>query len=408
MKKRTANILVVDDDRLIRELVARWLSRDGYSFTRAANGEEALKLLENHRFDLAIIDIMMPGMSGVDLLAIMATRWPDTAVLMASAIDDRDMATQTLELSAYGYLIKPLSMNDTLISVANALERRRLVVLSKEYERALEERLRTIDELYGHIIQVDKAKAIADHTAEVAHQLRQPLAIIGGFARRIAKSAESGDNLDTIELRKSSLVMIREVERLEQILGGLIDFIRHEGVQLKPVNPNELIRNVLDLHDAWLEQRNLKLVTKWTEEVEQILLDPDRFQQVVRNLVANAIEASPLGGVIMVETGISIPTDKASETGGFSRESYFEMKIRNAGTRITEEDIGRIFDPFFTTKDYGTGMGLTLSRKIVEDHGGSLSIRSDDEFTQVTVWLPMSSRRESSCNNIPRSQEARL
>ena len=84
MKRKTGNILVVDDGRLLRELLGRWLSKDGYSFDTAANGEEALKLLESREFDLAIIDIMMPGISGVDLLTLMTTRWPDTAVLIAS------------------------------------------------------------------------------------------------------------------------------------------------------------------------------------------------------------------------------------------------------------------------------------------------------------------------------------
>ena len=390
MPSEVATILIVDDEPPVCELLYHWLASEAYECVTASSAEMALKLLEDQKFQLVLSDIMMPGMSGLDLLGLVRNCYPDVAVIMATAVDDRKTAIMTLQLGAYGFVIKPFDKNEILINVANALERRRLVLRGEEYKRALEDKIRIIDDLYEHILHAGKAKAIADHTAEVAHQLRQPLAIIGGFARRIAKEAASGENLDTGAVEESSRIMVTEVHRLEQILGGLIDFTHREGVRLEAVNPNEMIKYILDINRPRLEEKNLRVDMNLGSEVDQIPLDPDRLQQVVRNLIANAIEASPAGGPVRIETGVTIPSEKARQSGKLDSDAYFEMKIHNFGKAIPLEDMERIFDPFFTTKSYGTGMGLTLARKIIEDHRGSLSLKSDKEGTVATVWLPVS------------------
>ena len=137
-QRDTGNILIADDEPHIRELLSRWLTAGGHSCTTAADGEEASTMLECGEFHLVLSDITMPGMSGIELLAVMRSRYPDTAVLMATAVDDRLTATRALELGAYGYLMKPFTMSDVLINVAHALERRRLTLLSHQYERELE------------------------------------------------------------------------------------------------------------------------------------------------------------------------------------------------------------------------------------------------------------------------------
>jgi PAS domain S-box-containing protein len=250
------------------------------------------------------------------------------------------------------------------------------------------EKIRIIDDLYEHIVQSGKSKAIAIHTAEVAHELRQPLAIIGGFARRMARQfeAEKGEPWDS--QREACLIMVKEIKRLEKILSSLIDFTRHEQIHLKLADPNEIIANVLRLNEGRMAEKHLTTEVNLGHDVEEILLDPERFEQVVRNLVANAIEASPSGGTVSVETGVSIPSDKAQETGGLESETYFELKIKNHGRVIPPDELHKIFSPFFTTKNYGTGIGLTLAKKIIEEHHGSISVRSDPDGTVFTLWVP--------------------
>jgi len=267
--------------------------------------------------------------------------------------------------------------------------RRRLEEQLQESREQLLEKIRIIDDLYAHIVESRKAKAIVQHTAEVAHELRQPLTIIGGFARRIDRQLNLC-KIRTDEGKADAVQIIStEVQRLERILNTLLDFTRRESISQRMVNPHDIIRKVITFYEGAFEEKDLKLKIRLRSEVGEIFVDPDGFEQVVRNLAANAIDASPHGETLHMETGISIPSSKALETAGLEWDRYFEMKVRNRGPAIREEDLQKIFSPFYTTKHYGTGIGLTASKKIVEAHNGSISVHSDDSGTTFTVWLPL-------------------
>jgi putative two-component system response regulator len=160
------SILVVDDEEHVRRILARCLEAEGYVCSVAGSGHDALKLMEAQEFHLVLSDIMMPGMSGIELLEVIGALYPDTPVLMVTAVDDRATATQALELGAYGHLLKPFSMREVAINVANALERRRLTLLSHQYERELEakvqERTREVTE---------KARQIREREQEIVFRL---------------------------------------------------------------------------------------------------------------------------------------------------------------------------------------------------------------------------------------------
>lgn len=267
--------------------------------------------------------------------------------------------------------------------------RRKLEEELKASKEALVEKIRIIDELYEHIVQSGKCKAIEEHTAEVAHELRQPLAIVGGFARRMARQFDSTEPPDAERQKQYTRIIVHEIQRLEKILDRLIDFTKREDVWLQRVNPNDLIEYILGITEGRMNEKGIALSVNLGPEIGDIPLDPGRFQQLVLNLVSNAIEASPVGGVIELETGVSIPSDKALKTGELESVGFFEMKIRNNGQTIPPEALQKVFNPFFTTKAQGTGLGLTVTKKIVEDHTGSISVKSDESGTVFTIWLPL-------------------
>jgi putative two-component system response regulator len=133
MKDEPARVLIVDDEPHICELLARWLIAEGYRCATAFNADKALELMKSGHFDLALCDIMMPGMDGLGLLNTIRTKFNKTAVLMVTAVDDRRTGILAVELGAYGYVIKPFERNEILIHVADALERRSEKLLSQEY-----------------------------------------------------------------------------------------------------------------------------------------------------------------------------------------------------------------------------------------------------------------------------------
>ncbi|MCX8043380.1 MAG: response regulator [Desulfobacterota bacterium] len=143
-------ILIIDDDPFVRDIILKCLQAEGYVCTTAPSAEAALELLSQEDFSLIISDIMMPGKSGIELLSIVRERYPDTAVIMVTAVDDRATAVKALHLGAYGYVIKPFDLNEIVISVVNALERRRLSLTSKEYEVRLEHEVKERTEAIRH------------------------------------------------------------------------------------------------------------------------------------------------------------------------------------------------------------------------------------------------------------------
>jgi len=140
-------ILVVDDEPLISDIIAKCLEAEGYTCDISHSAEDALGKLELGTFSLVVSDIMMPGKTGIELLTIIKEQYPDMAVIMVTAVDDRKTAVKALQLGAYGFVIKPFDLNEIAISVVNALERRRLHMQSRQYEARLENdvRARTVD-----------------------------------------------------------------------------------------------------------------------------------------------------------------------------------------------------------------------------------------------------------------------
>ena len=131
-------ILVVDDEQQVSDIIAQCLAMEGYSCDTADCAEKALELCACNEYSLLVSDIMMPGKSGLELLGIVRKLYPDVAVVMVTAVDDRTTAVNALHLGAYGYVIKPFDLNEIVICVVNALERRRLSIQSRQYERRLE------------------------------------------------------------------------------------------------------------------------------------------------------------------------------------------------------------------------------------------------------------------------------
>lgn len=135
-------ILIVDDEPLVSDIIAKCLEAEGMNCDIADSAETALESLKRREYSLVVSDINMPGKSGIELLAIIKELYPDVAVIMVTAVDDRKVAIQALQLGAFGYVIKPFDLNEMIISVVNALKRRRLMLQSKEYESRLEKEVK--------------------------------------------------------------------------------------------------------------------------------------------------------------------------------------------------------------------------------------------------------------------------
>ena len=152
-----ARVLVVDDEESIRDVLKRALVDDGYQVSVASGGQQALDALSQSDIEVMLLDIRMPGLSGLDVLSKAHDRWPDTSVIIVTAIGDVSTAVGAMKQGAYDYIAKPFDINEVTIAVHRALERRRLVLLDRQHQRVLEERLKEqasrLREQFAELIQ---------------------------------------------------------------------------------------------------------------------------------------------------------------------------------------------------------------------------------------------------------------
>ncbi len=231
--------------------------------------------------------------------------------------------------------------------------------------------------LQEEVRRSEKLAALGGLAAGVAHEIRNPLSSIKGFATFFMGRFD-----ENTEERKAAEIMIREVERLNRVISELLEFARPSELKVRETDIGEVLKHSLRLVEE--DARSKGVVTEFvgTNHVPKALIDPDRFFQVLLNLYLNAIEAMEEGGRLRV--GVSGTDD-----------GKIEIEVTDTGKGIDRVDISRIFDPYFTTKSKGTGLGLAIVHKIVEAHGGEIRVTSTRGVgTTFFITIPAVGRGE--------------
>ncbi len=217
----------------------------------------------------------------------------------------------------------------------------------------------------------ERLAALGKMAAGVAHELRNPLSSIKGLAV-LLKSQLSvfGSGVETAD------VLVKEVERLNRSIGELLDYAKPGQLMREMTAISEIIKKTVSLVQIDAESHKISIVLGLAEDLPLVFIDRDKLNQVVLNLLLNAIQAMPSGGILRICT--------ERVRGGIA------VSIRDNGLGISPENLSRVFDPYFTTKSNGAGLGLALSAKIVEEHGGALEIFSTpNEYTEIRFMLPI-------------------
>jgi two-component system sensor histidine kinase HydH len=234
--------------------------------------------------------------------------------------------------------------------------------------------LSEIQHLKKEIERSQRLASIGKLAAGVAHEIRNPLSSIKGFATYFKERYHK-----VPEDQKTAEIMIQEVERLNRVITQLLEFARPMDIHSKPTSFQVLVQDSLKLVEGDLSRKDLKVNILIPSDIPEIMIDPDKFKQVLLNLFLNAVDAMEKDGTLSVEVG----RDEAPRG--------IRITISDTGRGIKEEDLPHIFDPYFTTKSSGTGLGLAIAHKIIESHGGKISVHSRAEMgTHVTISLPAS------------------
>jgi PAS domain S-box-containing protein len=216
------------------------------------------------------------------------------------------------------------------------------------------------------IVESEKLAAVGRIAAHIAHEIRNPLVTVGGYARRILQQtkgiAKGGESI-----KQAATVILQETERLEKILSNVMDFTRPSTYIREYNNLNDIITDTVSLLKNVFQERKIECVLNLNADIPLIKSDYNQLKQVVLNLFQNAMDAMEQGGRLESVSLIDVPQNKVV------------IYIRDTGVGIKEENIERLFEPFFTTKVTGVGLGLAVVKKIINDHDGEITVRNRPE-----------------------------
>jgi two-component system sensor histidine kinase HydH len=289
---------------------------------------------------------------------------PEELLALLDNLDtEKGVVEKEIDCSVREGKVIPLEVSATLLNDENRLFLG-YVLLFKD--------LSEVRSLRKEIARNQRLASVGRLAAGVSHEIRNPLSSIKGFATYFKERYH-----DIPENQQISNLMIQEVDRLNRVVGQLHEFARPITILKKPMNIRTLLENSLKMIERQTLEANIKIQTRLDADIGDVLVDPDRINQVFLNLYLNAIESMKNGG------SLNVWLLKNEEKVGI------EIRVRDTGTGISQEDLTHIFDPYFTTKASGTGLGLAIVHNIIEAHEGEIKVDSMlGQGTTITLFLP--------------------
>ncbi|GAB4483130.1 MAG: HAMP domain-containing sensor histidine kinase [Anaerolineales bacterium] len=360
-----ARILVIDDEQGIREGIKRGLTPQGYLVESAENGEQGLALFRAQPFDLVLIDVMMPGISGIDLIKEIHQIDPDTVCIIITGYATVEMAVRAIKEGAYDFLTKPFSVDDLLLVVRQGLERRKLTLETKRLQH-IEEQARKLAAEKARLEELDRAKM--QFIRLVTHELQAPIAAIHTYLRLILEGYVSPEEQRGII--EKCLARAQEQMKLisDLLLLGRVQAQVQEG-KLERVDMDEIVQAVVEKFQPQALEKGLEFRLQIQPGPKIVQGNRDHFTSVWTNLIGNAIKYTEKGYlevILRVENGKVIG------------------EVRDSGIGIPEAEQVHLFEEFFRASNakkssrQGTGLGLSIVKRVVEAAGGEVWVVSKE------------------------------
>jgi len=381
-------ILLVDDEEGIRKVLSISLTDIGYQVSAAENGDEALKLFEKIQPQIVLTDIKMPGMDGIELLKKIKEESPDTEVIMITGHGDMELAIQSLKFDATDFITKPINDEALEIALKRANEKITLKTKLKEYTENLEN---LVEEKTKQLLDAERLAAVGQTVAGLAHGIKN----ISGGLRGGTFVLEKGIELDNKKYLRQGWDMVKgNVARLKDMALDLLNYTKEREPDYQTCHPNKPLQEVYDLMLPQAREQGVILEMDLDEYLQNICFDEGGILRCLLNLVTNAMDAC---------TDISCSNRQCKVTlrslpaAGWA----VEYQVIDDGCGMDEDTRSKIFQSFFSTKgSKGTGLGLMITKKIIDEHGGVIELESKrGDGTKFIVRLP--ERDQTDATRVP-------
>lgn len=375
------NVLLVDDEPSIRLTMGEFLKRAGYSVLIAADYDSAA-VHNPEDLDVAVVDINLTGKSGIQLLQKLCNAEIYVPVIMITGEPNLSVIPEIVRAGAYDFIAKPIIKDVLLNAVARAAEKKRLTDekrrleqeikrYAEELEMRVAERTAELVQTHKRLVQQERIAALGRAAAQVAHEVKNPLAGLLLYALHLKSKSDKFSESEASLVDKIVDTINHLINRVEQILS----FARPLNLNLRPVDLKQTVSHVLELLRPQLTTNKVEVRLAMGRDEAIGMFDESSLRGALMNLILNAIEAMREGGTL------TIAIDRIAEK--------LQLEITDTGRGIRDEDAKQIFEPFFTTKEQGLGLGMPYAKKMIEQHGGTISLSSRaGEGTTVRITLP--------------------
>jgi signal transduction histidine kinase/GGDEF domain-containing protein len=363
-------VLVVDDEKEIREFLLKALTRiAGFQVELAENGEEAIKKISIQRFDLVMTDLKMPRVDGLQLIKEISRSNPEILTVLMTGHGSIDSAIEAMKQGASDYLTKPINLDETILRLKKVLEEKQRFVRLKDYADQLEkanQELKNIDAMKSEFVSV------------ASHELRTPLAAIKNAIQLIlsGKTGEINDNQT-----KFLSMADRNINRLTNILNDLLNLSKIESGKIELKFEDVALKSFIELTVSSLrpqaDGKSIAIEVEVPEDLPAAFTDKDKIEQVLVNLIGNAIKFTPERGKIFVMA----KAFSEEREGGIVNK--IAVSVKDTGIGIPAEHLNSVFEKFHQVEDSlhratgGTGLGLAITKGLVEAHQGKIWVESE-------------------------------
>ena len=362
-------VLLVDDEPSLRLTLTEFLKRAGYEVFAAADFQSALQH-RNGSFDVAVIDINLPGRSGIELLQEINSRESYVPVIMITGEPNLSVMPEIVRAGAYDFLAKPVVKEVLLKAVGRATEKKVLSAEKQRLELELQqhaadlevrvaERTAELVEAHDRLAQNEKVAALGRVAAQVAHEVRNPLYSLLLYSTHLKDKLAGTLDADQIEHFDN---MIDTINQLSNTTEQILDLARPVRLALRPVDLNSVIGGVLKLLHAQISANEIKVEFDHGDANPTALLDESCIRAALLNLLLNAVEAMASGGILRITSATA--------------EQTISLMIEDTGSGMSGERVKKIFEPFNSDKSGGLGLGMPYAKKIIEEHGGKIEVDS--------------------------------
>jgi signal transduction histidine kinase len=371
-------VLVIDDAIGPRESL-RMLLKPSYQVHTADSVEKGLKLLSENKPDAIVMDIRMPGTTGIEGLRRIRQIDPHLSVIMLTGFGALETAKEALRLGANDYISKPFDAREMREVISRNVERTRL---HRTSENAAGEIKELNNRLLQELAQKERLASLGQASAEFVHDIGNPLTIVWGYVQLLAKKLEESERTDdpnAVSSNKELEIIEQNVRLCRDLLNMWQSYGSVEAAPHKLISISEIVREVVASVGAMAKETAVEVKVDVTDDPCSLPGDAVQITRAIQNVIINAIQAS-------AESKGSV------EVNCIRKDFYVDVRIADTGHGISPEQAAKIFDPYFTTKQgkSGTGLGLFITKKVVEDHSGSIKVDSTPGVgTTITIRLPL-------------------